>query len=175
MRSAGTGVAAGKRWKMVWPGSAAGADPAASAKGSAGETLVDEEFAVCAVGAVGVRVAGYRFEVEPARFRIERQARRQRGDAAHQVGGVLDDGERIDLGIAVRRSGRGAFDDGQARLDAGAAAAVGRWAAHGWRTGCAAPPRRCRACRARRSSRGCSWRPSRRPGARTGRARRRRT
>ena len=44
------GVAAGKSWKMVWPGSSAGADPAGSAKGSAAETLVDEEFAVCACG-----------------------------------------------------------------------------------------------------------------------------
>ena len=58
------------------------------------------------------------------RLGIEREARRQRGEAAHQVRGVLDDGERVEGGIAVGGGRRCAFEDHQARLDAGAAALV---------------------------------------------------
>ena len=76
------------------------------------------------VGTLVPAFAGHRFDVEFARGGIQRQAWRQFGETPDEIGRVLDDCERIGLGIAVRRRRGGAFEDDEARLHAGAAAAV---------------------------------------------------
>ena len=69
-----------------------------------------------------LRVAVDFLDVEAARARIEGQARRQRGDQAHQLLEVVDDRERVDIRIARGGRSGGAFEDQEARFDAGAAA-----------------------------------------------------
>ena len=71
-----------------------------------------------------LRVAVDFLDVEAAGARVEGQARRQRGDQAHQLLEVVDDGERIDVRIALGGCAGGAFEDEEAGFDAGAAALV---------------------------------------------------
>ena len=63
-------------------------------------------------------------DVDAAGARIEGQAGRERGDQAHQLLEVLADRERIDVRIALGGRSGGAFEDQEARFDAGAAALV---------------------------------------------------
>ena len=71
-----------------------------------------------------LRVAVDFLDVEAAGARIEGEARRQRGDQAHQLLEVVDDGERVDVRIALGGCAGGTFEDQEARFDAGAAALV---------------------------------------------------
>ena len=74
-----------------------------------------------AAGAALPAFARHGLDVEFPGLGIERQARRQVGETAHQVRRVLDHRERIEGGIAVGGRRRCAFEHEQARLDAGAA------------------------------------------------------
>ena len=77
--------------------------------------------AAVALGTVGLRDG---LDPERRRLRVRGEARRQGEDARQEVGGVVGDEEGVDLGVPRGRRRRSAFEDDEAGLGVGAAAAV---------------------------------------------------